>query len=94
MCTMSCPTLQPMDSSLPGSSVDGIFPGKDTRAGCHFLTQLLNHWQADFYHCATWEAQEKEVQKGQSAYSNPGAGVNGLRSSLGICFQTGRKAER
>ena len=28
-----------MDRSLPGSSVHGISPGKDTGAGCHFLLQ-------------------------------------------------------
>ena len=49
-----------MDCSPPGSSVGGIFPGKNTGVGCHFLlqgifpTQGLNphllcllHWQAD-----------------------------------------------
>ena len=31
----SCPTLSdPMDCSLPGSSVHGIFPGKSTGVGC------------------------------------------------------------
>ena len=36
----SCPTLcDPMDYGLPGSSVHGIFPGKNTGVGCHFLLQ-------------------------------------------------------
>ena len=36
----SCPTLcDPMDCSPPGSSVHGIFPGKNTGAGCHALFQ-------------------------------------------------------
>ena len=36
--TQSCPTLcSPTDCSLPGSSVHGIFPGKNTGVGCHFL---------------------------------------------------------
>ena len=36
----SCLTLcDPIDCSLPGSSVYGIFPGKHTRVGCHFLLQ-------------------------------------------------------
>ena len=41
----SCPTLcDPMDCSLPGSSLQGIlppwdFPGKSTGVGCHFLLQ-------------------------------------------------------
>ena len=30
-----------MDCSLPGSSVHGIFPGKNTGVGCHFLLQHL-----------------------------------------------------
>ena len=45
----SCSTLcYPMDHSLPGSSVHGILPGKNTGVGCHallqglFLTQGLN----------------------------------------------------
>ena len=37
----SCPTLSdPMDCSLPGSSIHGIFPGKSTGVGCHCLLQL------------------------------------------------------
>ena len=38
----SCPTLSdPMDCSLPGSSIHGIFPGKSTRVGCHCLLRSL-----------------------------------------------------
>ena len=37
----SCPTLSnPMDCSLPGSSVQWDFPGKSTGVGCHCLTSL------------------------------------------------------
>ena len=57
----SCPSLcDAMDYSLPGSSVHGDFPGKNTGVGsCFllqgiFLTQELNqcllhllHWQVD-----------------------------------------------
>ena len=36
------PTLcDPMDCSLPGSTVQGIFPGKNTGVGCHFLLQEI-----------------------------------------------------
>ena len=59
--SQSCLTLcDPMDYSLPGSSVHGIFPGTNTGMGCHFLlheifqTQGSNpyllhllHWQVD-----------------------------------------------
>ena len=31
----------PMDCSLPGSSVHGIFPSKNTGVGCHFLLQCM-----------------------------------------------------
>ena len=47
------------------------FPGKNTGMGCHLLLRViflnqgsnlhllhLLNWQADFYHCATWEAQK------------------------------------
>ena len=36
----SCPTLcDPTDCSLPGSSVHGDSPGRNTAAGCHALLQ-------------------------------------------------------
>ena len=56
----------PVDCSLPGFSVHGIFPGKNTRVVCHSLLQgislikgsnlglLLGRWI--LYHWATWEA--------------------------------------
>ena len=69
----SCPTLcDPMDCSLPGSSLQGIlppwdFPGKSTGVGCHFLlpgiflTQGLNpdllHSRQTLNLWATREAQ-------------------------------------
>ena len=34
-------TLRCMDGSPPGSSVHGIFPGKNTGVGCHFLFQEI-----------------------------------------------------
>ena len=38
VCTQLCLTFgDPMDSSLPGSFVLGIFPSKNTGVGCHFL---------------------------------------------------------
>ena len=36
----SCPTLcDPMDCSMPGPSVHGDSPGKNTGVGCHALLQ-------------------------------------------------------
>ena len=41
MCVQSCLTVcGPMDCNLPGSSVQGIFSGKNTGVGCHFLLQV------------------------------------------------------
>ena len=38
--SVSCPTLcDSVECSSPGSSVHGIFPGKNTGASCHFLLQ-------------------------------------------------------
>ena len=40
MCAQSCPILcNRMDCSPLGSTVLGIFPGKNSGAGCHFLLQ-------------------------------------------------------
>ena len=44
----------PMDCSLPGSSINGIFPGKNTGVGCHFLLQgifLTQGLNPDLPHC-------------------------------------------
>ena len=38
-CSVVSNSCNPMDCSLPGSSVHGIFPGKNTGVGCHFLLQ-------------------------------------------------------
>ena len=53
-----CPTLfDPMDCSLPGSSVHADSPGKNTGVGCHtllqgiFPTQELN---SDLLHFLHW----------------------------------------
>ena len=42
VCAQSCPTLcDPTDCSPPGSCDHGIFPGKNTGVGCHFLLQYI-----------------------------------------------------
>ena len=52
----------PMDSSPPGSSVHGIFPGKNAGVVCHFWLQGIFPTQRSsprlrqiLYHCTTWE---------------------------------------
>ena len=40
VCAQACPTLcDPIDCSPPGSSVHGVFPGKNTGVGFQFLLQ-------------------------------------------------------
>ena len=67
-----CPTLcDPIDCSLPGSSVHGNFPGKNTGGDCHFLlqgifpnqrsNQHLLHWRWILYHWAAAEASISNV---------------------------------
>ena len=65
----SCPTLHPMDCSLPGSSVHGDSPGKNTGVGCHapqgiFPTQGSNpgllHIRRFFINWATREARHSD----------------------------------
>ena len=40
----------PMDCSLPGSSVHGITPGKNTGVGCHALLQGIFQTQGSNLH--------------------------------------------
>ena len=54
LCLILCDSF---DCRLPGSSVHGIFPGKNTGVGCHFLIHrlfptkgsnlCLLHWQVE-----------------------------------------------
>ena len=54
--TKSCPTLcDPMDYSPPGSSVHGVFPGKNTGVGCHFLLQGIFPDQGLNLHLLPWQ---------------------------------------
>ena len=55
--TQSCPTLcDPMDCSLPGSSVHGHSPGKNTGAVCHALLQGIFTTEGIEPRCPTLQA--------------------------------------
>ena len=55
----SCVTLcDPMDCSLPGSSIHGIFLGKSTGVGGHFL---LQHYRQIFCHLSHQESLLKNL---------------------------------
>ena len=59
--SQSCPTLcNPMDCSLPGSSVHG---GKNTRVGCHFLLQGIFPTQGSNLHLLLWQADPLQSAK-------------------------------
>ena len=66
--TQSCLTLcDPMDCSLPGTSVHGDFPGRNTEMGCHALLQGIFPTQGSnpggfFTIWTTGEAQEPNAQ--------------------------------
>ena len=53
--TQLCLTLcNPVDCCLPGFSVRGVFPGKNTGVGCHFLLKgifLTQGSNASLLHC-------------------------------------------
>ena len=63
----SCPTLRdPMDCSLPGSSVHGIFPGKSIGVGCHCLLALKlegcsQRWKGSAFKSTRLESQRPPV---------------------------------
>ena len=73
--TQSCPTLwDPMDCSLPGSSVHGVFqarilewvamspPRRPSQPRNRTCASCLLHWQADSLHWATCKPFGKEMQ--------------------------------
>ena len=49
---MSCPTPS---TKSPGSSVHGIFPGKNTGLGCRFLLQRIFPTQGSNWHLLNWQ---------------------------------------
>ena len=70
--TQLCPTLcDPVDCSLPRSSIHGIFPGQSSGVGCHFLLQRifptqgsnlgLPHCRQTPYHLSQEEPEEPVI---------------------------------
>ena len=54
-------SCNPMDSSLPGSSVHGILQGKNTGVGCHFLLQGIFPTQGSNLHLLHWQVGSLSV---------------------------------
>ena len=73
----SCLSLRdPMDCSLPGSSIHGIFQAKSAGLGCHSLPQGIFTTQKSnphllcllyLYHCITWEALNYDIDAAAAA---------------------------
>ena len=75
--TQSClPLYDPMDGSLPGSSIHEDSPGKNTGVGCHALSRgsfqprdwtQVSHIKRRYFTC--WAT--RETQEYRNAYSVP-----------------------
>ena len=61
----SCPALcDPKDCSLPGSSVHGDYPAKNTGVGCHFLLHHLIDTLINVNRSLVWISSRKsEIPK-------------------------------
>ena len=67
----SCPTLCDLiDGSPPGSPVSGIFLGKNTGVGCHFLLQCMK------VKCESEIAQSCLTLRDHMDYSLPGSSTS------------------
>ena len=100
VCAQACLTLcDPMDDSLPGSSVHGIFPGKNTGPGCHFFLQGIFPTQGSnlrLLHCRQmlycWPPGETPQKKSGQYEASPkcslllslSLGTTRLRSVLSV----------
>ena len=66
----SCPTLcGPLDCSLPGSSVHGIFPGKKSGVGRYFFLQGIFPTQELNLRFLLWQADSTIELPGKSQWS-------------------------
>ena len=78
----SCRTLcDPMDCSLPGSSVHGDSPGKNTEVGCHSLLQGIFPTQESnpglqyckqILHHLSWQSSLMEIKEPTSGEKTQG----------------------
>ena len=74
----SCPTLSdPMDCSLPGSSIHGTFQAKSTGVGCHCLLQTTLRSGYCHYWASRWHSIKESppnVGDTRDSGSIPGSG--------------------
>ena len=91
-CQKSCLTLcPPVDCSLPGSSVHGIFSGKSTGVGCHFLLQGIFPTQESNPHLLHWQVDSLLLSHPGSPWSPVAPKAKGLDVTPPPCpFSAGR----
>ena len=79
----SCPTLcDPMDCSLPDSSVHGDSPGKNTGVGCHALLQgifPIQGYNPGLPHCRQISLPTEPPGKPNQGSPTKASAVKGLR---------------
>ena len=92
----SCPTLcNRMDCCLPGSSVHGDSPGKNTGLGCHALLQGIFPTQGSNLGLLHWHMDSLPSEPpGKSLYTEVGSlsllrGSSRLRNQTGVSFFAG-----
>ena len=69
----SCLTLDPMDCSLPGSSVMGL-PRQEYGVGCHFLLQGIFPTQGLNLHLLHWQVYSLPLHHLESPVEGPRLG--------------------
>ena len=101
VCTQSCPILcDPMDFSLPGSTVHGIFQARILEQAAIFYSRgstRSRDWtciscvscigRQNLYHCATWEARLQTLLSLAKVWLKFNQDLaNGVRSQSVISF--------
>ena len=87
----SPPTIcNPRDCSLSDSSVCGIFPGKNTGVGCHFLLQGILLALGLYPHLLNWQVDSLPLSHQQSPLSMSAFPQIGPFLLLKYCFDRGK----
>ena len=92
MCSVMCDSLLPRDYSPSGSSIHGIFQGKNTGVGCHsllqgiFPTQRLNLGLLCFLH---WQAGSKLYKIRHVQWTGPHVGIRHRGETLSYSLTKG-----
>ena len=90
----SHPTLcDPMDCILPGSSIHGDYPGKNTGVGCHAVLQETETQSTRHLKAATRE-RVKELRQSKNSATVPSPGWAQGHSESSFCFEKQRQKQK